>query len=137
MVAVRISKESGREDLQHTAGLLVAIREPSRGQWWTKVVARSRSIKPQDVTIGGWNAFVFDKPMKTTPGKTYVLTLYNFDYIGGGKTRLRDGLTGDHSWYVNTNNGVQTVYPNGGISPASEIDLAFKVYGTVAPLPKE
>ena len=73
--------------------------------------------------------------MKVTPGETYVLTVYNKDYIGGGETRLKDGLSGDHAWYLNSGPADSGDYPNGGITPGQEIDLAFKVYPEVGPLP--
>ncbi len=135
MVAIRVAKESGRPELTHTTGLSVAIRKPRGAQWWTPILARSRRLKPDEVNIGGWNAFVFDKPVKVTPGETYVLTVYNFDYVGGGPLRLRKGLSGDHSWYLNSGLGQPGGYPNGGCAPNLETDLAFKVYSRKGPLP--
>ena len=135
MVAVRVSKESGRDGLVHTNGLMVAVRKPSAASWWTKWLGASRILKPEAVKIGGWNAFVFDKPVSVTPGETYALTVYNRDYVGGGKTRLKEGLTGDHSWYLNSNRGQPSGYPNGSISARDETDIAFKVYHEVGPLP--
>ena len=135
MVAVRVSQESGREGLVHTHGLFVAVRKPSAASWWTESLGASRTLKPEEVKIDGWNAFVFDKPVSVTPGETYALTVYNRDYIGGGKTRLKDGLTGDHSWYLNSNRRQPSGYPNGSISARDEADIAFKVYHEVGPLP--
>ena len=137
MVAVRVSRESAREGLEHTNGLRVAIRKPSDKTWWTSQIGWSRTLSPKDVTIGGWNAFVFDKPVALEPGEIYALTVYNNDYIGGGKTRLKDGLTGDHSWYLNSNRGQMDGYPNGSISPRAETDIAFKVYAEAGKLPAE
>ena len=137
MVAVRVSQESAREDLEHTYGLRVAIRKPTDQSWWTKWIAFSRTLAPQNVTIGGWNAFVFDKPVAVEPGRMYALTVYNNDYIGGGKTKLKEGLTGDHCWYLNSNRGQMGGYPNGSISPREETDIAFRVYVEVGPLPTE
>ena len=137
MVAIRISEESARPELVHTHGLRVAIRKPSDTSWWTQWLAFSRTLAPKDVKIGGWNAFVFDKPVPVTPGETYALTVYNNDYVGGGKTKLKDGLTGDHSWHVNSGRMQTGGYPNGSISAREETDLAFKVYAEKGELPKE
>ena len=135
MVAVRVSAESGQGDLVHTHGLSVVIRKPGEKSWWTEWMGESAILKPHEVQIGGWNAFVFDEPVKVTPGETYVLTVYNKDYIGGGETRLKDGLSGDHSWYLNSGPADVGDYPNGGVTPGQETDLAFKVYPEVGPLP--
>jgi len=136
MVAVRVSKESGRDDLVHTNGLYVVVRKPTAKTWWTKFLGKSRTLKPHKVKVGGWNAFVFDKPVAVTPGETYVLTVYNLDYLGGGPTRLKPGLTGDHSWFLNTNAGHAADYPNGSMSANTERDIAFKVYHDIGPLPE-
>lgn len=135
MVAVRVSEKS--EGYPHTHGLYVAIRKPSETTWWTEFLGNSEPILPQDVNIGGWNAFRFKQPVEVTPGDTYVLTVYNRDYIGGGETRLKDGLEGDHWWYVNSAPAGPKGYPNGGISTGSETDLAFKVYAEEGPLPQD
>ena len=137
MVAVRVSKESGREGLEHTYGLRVAIRKPNSSSWWTKQLGWSRTLSPKDVTIGGWNAFVFDEPVALEPGEMYAITVYNNDYIGGGRTRLKKGLTGDHAWYLNSDRCPMGGYPNGSISPREETDIAFKVYAEVGELPTE
>ncbi len=137
MVAVRVSRESARNDLTHTHGLSVVIRKPGKDSWWTEWMAESSVLKPEDVKTGAWNAFVFDGPVEVVPGQTYVLTVYNKDYLGGGKTRLKDGLVGDHAWYVNSGPGESADYPNGGMDPGQEADLAFKVYAQIGPLPTE
>ena len=59
-------------------------------------------VGPRDLLRG---AAAVPKPVAVTPGETYALTVYNRDYVGGGKTRLADGLTGDHSWYLNSGRG--------------------------------
>ena len=61
-------------------------------------------------------------------------TVYNKDYLGGGATRLKGGLSGDHSWYLNHGPSAQGDYPNGGMSPNDQSDLAFKVYAETGPL---
>ncbi len=132
-VAVRVSEKSA--DFPHTHGLYVAIRKPSETTWWTATVGNSHAILPDDVQIGGWNLCEFEKPIEVTPGETYVLTVYNRDYVGGGKTRLKEGLEGDHSWYLNSAPGRPEGYPNGGISEKTETDIAFKVYAEPGPLP--
>lgn len=136
IVAIRVSRQSSGPELVHTHGLYVAIRRPRGEQWWTESIAASRTLKPEEVKIGGWNAFVFPKPVEVTPGREYVLTLYNRDYLGG-PTRLRPDLTGDHGWYVNTGVGQQGDYPNGSLEPDVLEDLAFKVYADPGPLPGE
>jgi hypothetical protein len=135
MVAVRVSRQSGRPDLKHTYGLYVAIRKPQGDQWWTAALANSRVLKPDQVKIGAWNAFVFDKPVAVTPGELYVLTVYNRDYLGG-PTRMRPELSGDHTWYLNSSVGQPGDYPNGSRSPDELDDLAFKVYAQPGPLPQ-
>lgn len=137
MVAVRVSERSNRSDLVHTHGLSVVVREPSDDSWWTEWLGESRVLEPGEVTIGGWNAFSFDPPLEVTPGRTYVLTVYNKDYVGGGKTRLKDGLTGDHSWYLNSGPGDAGDYPNGSTAAGLGTDLGFKVYSERGPLPRE
>lgn len=137
MVAVRVSEESSRDDLEHTNGLSVVIRKPSGNSWWTEWMRESQVLKPDEVTAGGWNAFSFDEPLEVTPGETYVLTVYNKDYVGGGETRLKDGLTGDHAWYLNSSPGDAGDYVNGGIATHSETDLGFKVYAEAGPLPQK
>ena len=137
LVAVRVSRESARSDLVHTHGLSVVIRKPSDNSWWTEWMGESRVLEPDEVDCGAWNAFVFDEPVAVTPGETYVLTVYNKDYVGGGETRLKDGLSGDHAWYLNSGPDHAGDYPNGSMSPGQESDLAFRVYGEVGPLPAE
>ena len=66
-----------------------------------------------------------------------MLTVYNKDYIGGGETRLKDGLAGDHAWYLNSGPSTVGDYPNGGMGPNEEADLAFKVYPVDGPLPTD
>ena len=136
MVAIRVSRESARPELQHTHGLYVAIRKPSGDQWWTKTIAASRTLKADEVKTGGWNVFVFDKPVAVEPGELYVLTVYNRDYLGG-PTRIRPELTGDHTWYLNTSVGQPGDYPNGSMSPDELEDLAFRVYAQPGPLPHD
>jgi hypothetical protein len=135
MVAVRVSQQSGRKDLVHTHGLSVVIRKPAEDSWWTEWIAESRILKPAEVRIGAYNALRFDKPVSVKPGETYVLTVYNKDYLGGGRTRLKEGLSGDHSWYLNGGPADIGDYPNGSTAPGQETDLAFKVYAEVGPLP--
>jgi hypothetical protein len=113
----------------------VAIRKPQADQWWTASMASSRTLKVEQVKVGAWNAFVFDKPVAVTPGELYVLTVYNRDYLGG-PTRIRPELSGDHAWYLNTSVGQPGDYPNGSMSPDELDDLAFKVYAQPGPLPK-
>jgi len=137
VVAVRVSDESARDDLVHTHGLSVVLREPGGKSWWTEWMGESRVLKPEEVECGAWNAFVFDEPVAVTPGETYVLTVYNKDYVGGGETRLKDGLSGDHAWYLNSGPGRAGDYPNGGMSPGREDDLAFRVDAEPGPLPAE
>jgi hypothetical protein len=137
MVAIRISEESGRADLVHTHGLSVVIRKPSDKSWWTEWMGESRVLKPEEVQLGAWNAFVFDEPVPVTPGETYVLTVYNKDYLGGGPTRLKPGLSGDHAWYLNSGPAHLGDYPNGGMAPGQERDLAFQVCAEVVPVPTE
>ncbi len=72
-----------------------------------------------------------------TPGATYAFTIYNLDYTGGVSPKLQEGLTGDHSWYVNSTPPGGVDYPNGGITPASALDMAFKVYAEAGPLPED
>ncbi|NOZ20712.1 MAG: exo-alpha-sialidase [Planctomycetes bacterium] len=137
MIAVRISKESLRPDLTHTHGLRVVVRKPNEKTWWTKFLSESGTLKPDEVKAG-WNAFVFKKPVEVTPGETYAFTLYNNDFIGGKETRLKDGLTGDHRWYVNGGKPFGSHnYPNGSRDPQVEQDLAFKVYAEEGPLPTD
>ena len=136
MVAIRVSDRSGGEDLLHTNGLSVAIRKPGKTSWWTEFLGASEVLAPAEVKCGGWNAFRFASPVQVTPGETYVLTVYNKDYLGGGPTRLKDGLSGDHSWYLNYGSSVRDEYPNGGMSLSDQRDLAFKVYAEPGPLPK-
>jgi len=57
--------------------------------------------------------------------------------VGGGETRLKDGLSGDHAWYLNAGPGRAGDYPNGGMSPGREDDLAFRVDAEPGPLPAE
>ncbi|MFQ6097192.1 MAG: sialidase family protein, partial [Armatimonadota bacterium] len=135
IIAVRVSEQSAREGLKHTYGLYVAIRKPNEQTWWTPFLGRSRVLRPDEVRIGGWNAFVFDEPVEVTPGETYVLTVYNLDYVGGGATRLKEGLSGDHSWFINAGPGKVGDYPNGGMGGNVEEDLAFKVYAEEGALP--
>ncbi len=130
MVAVRVSRHSAR--FEHTNGLYVAIRKPGEESWWTEFLGRSKPIVPADVKLGGWNAFEFDPPVAVEPGEVYVLTVYNRDYTGGGETKLVEGLTGDHSWVLNSGDN----YPNGGIGPERTLDIAFKVYAEPGPLPE-
>ena len=137
MVAIRVSKESGRKGRVHTHGLFVAIRKPAPHSWWTESIGRSRTLAAGKVTIGGWNAFVFDKPVPVTPGGTYALTVYNEDFVGGPNVHLRPGLTGDHDWYLTSGDGYTADYPNGSISANTERDIAFKVYAETGPLPDE
>ncbi len=134
MVAIRVSEESCREDLTHTHGLSVAIRKPSKTSWWTKILGESEVLAAAEVKCGGWNAFRLASPVEVTPGETYVLTVYNKDYLGGGTTA--EGLSGDHSWYVNYGLSVSGGYPNGGVSPSDQTDLAFKVYSEAGSLPE-
>jgi len=134
-VSVRVARESADPELTHTHGLYVAIRKPGPKSWWTEMLGRSRPLKPGAVEIGAWNAFVFEEPVAVTPGETYVLTVYNLDYVGGGKTRLKDGLTGNHAWYVNSGAEQLTGYPNGGMSTTDETDLAFRVHAQRGPVP--
>jgi hypothetical protein len=73
-----------------------------------------------------------------TPGEVYALTVYNADWLGANgrlPTRLKPGLTGDRSWYLNTSAGETGDYPNGSIGPDEIEDLAFKVYAELGPLP--
>ncbi len=137
MVAIRLSKESADPKLTHTYGLSVVIRKPKGNSWWTEWLGESRVLKPDSVKCGAWNAFVFDRPVEVTPGETYALTVYNKDYLGGGETRLKDGLTGDHKWHVNSGPGNVGDYPNGGMAANITEDLAFKVHGTIEELPKD
>jgi hypothetical protein len=99
------------------------------------VLGRSRGVKPRDVRIGGWNGFVFDKPVKVTPGEAYVLNVYNLDFTSGPKPKLKKGLQGNHTWYVNSGPGDVGDYPNGSFSRYSFEDLAFKVYARPGALP--
>lgn len=135
MVGVRVGRESARDDLAHTHGLSVALRKPTGSSWWTTTLGESTVLRPAEVMCGGWNAFRFARPVALTPGETYVLTVYNKDYIGGGATRLKDGLAGDHAWYLNSGPSTIGDYPNGGMGPNEEADLAFKVYAVDGPLP--
>jgi hypothetical protein len=137
MVAVRVSEKSESSELEHTYGLSLVIRKPSERSWWTEWMGESKILKPSEVSVGAWNAFVFDEPVEVTPGETYVLTVYNKDYIGGGETRLKEGLAGDHAWYLNSGPGQSGDYPNGSIAPGRETDLGFKVYAEAGPLPRE
>lgn len=132
-VAVRVSERS--EGYPHAYGLHVAIRRPGETSWWTEILAQSRPLLPDEVTIGGWNLFELETPLAVTPGETYVLTVYNRDYTGGGETKLKEGLEGDHRWFINTGQGGLDDYPNGGMSDVSGTDLAFKVYAEPGPLP--
>jgi hypothetical protein len=134
-VAVRVSRQSESPDLEHTHGLSVVIRKPSQSSWWTEWMGESRVLKPEEVKVGAWNAFAFDQPVDVIPGETYVLTVYNKDYVGGGETRLKEGLSGDHAWYLNSGPGETGDYPNGSMAPGREEDLAFKVYAEAGPLP--
>jgi len=136
MIAVRISRSSMRPDLTHTCGLYVVLRKPTAKTWWTRFIASSGTLKPGEVKPG-WNAFVFDKPVEVTPGETYVFTLYNKDFVGGKGTRLKEGLTGNHVWYVNCGRPGMSDYANGGIGPSLDVDLAFKVYPEEGPLPSD
>jgi hypothetical protein len=138
MVAIRVAKESASPGLVHTHGLYVAIRKPEGDRWFTKILAATRPLKPEEVKTGGWNAFVFDPPVTVTPGEVYALTVYNADWLGANgrlPTRLKPGLTGDRSWYLNTSAGETGDYPNGSIGPDEIEDLAFKVYAELGPLP--
>ncbi len=131
-IAVRIG--SGSEKYEHTYGMYVALRMPNGNQWWTKFIGQSEKKKPDEIKVNGWNAFRFDPPVKVEPGKLYVMTVYNLDYIGGVPgTPLKEGLTGEHFWRLNSGLG----YPNGGIGPGSETDIAFKVYAEPGPLPED
>ena len=136
MIAVRMSRDSAQSELTHTHGLYVALRKPQDGKWWTASFASSQTIPIETVRIGGWNAFVFPKPVPVTPGEIYAFTLYNKDYLGG-PTRIKPGLTGDHAWFVNTSQGQLGDYPNGSYDPLQIEDLAFKVYGEPGPLPAD
>ena len=129
MVAVRVSRHSTR--LEHTHGLYVAVRKPGEATWWTEFLGRSNPLSPSQVKMDGWNAFHFDPPVSVEPGEQYVLTVYNRDYTGGGETKLVEGLTGDHSWVLNSGDN----YPNGGIGPERSLDIAFKVYAEAGSLP--
>ena len=137
MIAVRIGKESMSPGLTHTHGLRVVVRKPRGKTWWTKFIETSNTLKPDEVKAG-WNAFVFEKPVDVTPGELYAFTLYNNDFIGGKETRLKDGLTGDHRWYVNCGKpyGLRD-YPNGSRDPQVDQDLAFKVYAEEGELPSD
>lgn len=138
MVAIRVSDRSADSQLTHTHGLSVVLRKPSaEGNWWTAWLGESAVLGPQAVECGAWNAFAFDPPILIEPGETYVVTVYNKDYVGGGETRLKDGLSGDHRWFLNSGTGGAGDYPNGGITSDLCEDLAFKVYGTAGPLPAE
>ena len=134
-VAVRVSEQSS--DYPHANGLYVAVRKPSGTTWWTKMLGNSQTLKPEQVKVGGWNMFRFAEPVALTPGETYVLTVYNRDYVGGGKTVLVKGLQGDHFWYLNSSPPGPTGYPNGGISRGQGTDIAFKVYAEEGPLPRD
>ena len=137
MVAIRVSAESGLKGRLHTHGLYVAIRKPRPGGWYTKVIGTSRRLKPEQIQMGGWNAFVFDKPVPVTPGETYALTVYNEDYTGGVGPKVRPELKGDRDWFLNSGDGALKDYPNGSIDPNTDIDIAFKVYAEPGPLPRE
>lgn len=134
MIAVRVSEQS--EGYPHTHGLYVAVRKPNATSWWTEFLGKSEPLKPDEVKIGAWNAFRFEEPVEVTPGETYVLTVYNLDYTGGGETKLKPGLEGDHWWFVNSAPPGPHGYPNGGVSTRGETDLAFKVYAEQGPLPE-
>ena len=136
MVAVRVSERSAEPDLEHTHGLSVVVRKPNGNSWWTEWLGESNVLAPEEVSIGGFNTFVFNEPVPVTPGETYVLTVYNKDYVGGGETRLKDGLSGDHAWYLNSGNPRSADYPNGGVAPGREADLGFKVYDEIGALPE-
>ncbi|MEW6357275.1 MAG: sialidase family protein [Planctomycetota bacterium] len=137
MIAVRISKESVRPDLTHTHGLRVVVRKPNDKTWWTEFIGESKTRTPDEVKPG-WNVFVFEKPIEVAPSETYALTLYNNDFIGGKETRLKDGLTGDHRWFVNCGRPYGPHdYPNGSLDPDSDQDLAFKVYADEGALPND
>ena len=137
MIAVRVSEKSSDPELIHTNGLSVAVRKPGTGSWWTKILGASKVLKPAHVRCGAWNAFVFDPPLTVTPEEMHVLTVYNKDYTGGGETKLKDGLEGDHRWFINTGQGGVDDYPNGGIGPTRFQDLAFKVYSEPGELPSD
>jgi len=137
MVAIRVSGESADPNLTHTDGLSVVIRKPKGDSWWTEWLGESRVLRPQEIKCGDWNAFIFDKPVDVTAGETYAFTVYNKNYLGGGKTRLKDGLTGDHSWRINAGPGRVGDYPNGGMAANLAEDLAFKVYEMVEDLPED
>ena len=136
MVAIRVSSESGRKDLTHTYGLSLALRKTRGKSWYTESMGYS-SLKAEEIKIGGWTAFVFEEPVIVKPMETYALTIYNRDYTGGAKSRVKDELTGDHSWYINSGPGNVGDYVNGSISPKQRTDLAFKVYGKIGPLPEK
>ncbi len=140
MIAIRVAKDSADPRLTHTHGMHVAVRRPEADRWFTKAMASSRMLKPEEVNIGGWNAFVFDPPVHVKPGDLYAFTVYNSDWLGATDTlptRLRPGLTGDRSWFLNTNAGQTLDYPNGSVSPDETDDLAFKVYAQPGPLPSD
>jgi hypothetical protein len=140
MIAIRVAKESADPGPSHVNGLHVAVRKPEGDRWFTKTLAASQPLRPDQVKIGGWNAFVFDPPVHVTPGELYALTVYNADFLGAdGKlpTRLKPGLTGDHGWYLNTSAGQPGDYPNGSLDPDETDDLAFKVYPEPGPLPAD
>ncbi len=128
-VAVRVDEESRGHE--HTYGLFCVIRKPEGGIWWTKSMGNSETLKPDEVKIGGWNVFRFRPPVKVTPGETYVLTVYNADYIPN-PIRLRPGLRGDHFWYLTAN---IEGYPNGSLYGHYGLDLGFVVYSKVPPGP--
>jgi len=134
-VAIRVDEKSASEALVHTNGLFAVIRKPSDKTWWTNPLGKSRLLKPSEIKIGGWNLFVFDEPMEVKPREFYVLTIYNADYAQVG--RLRKGLTGDHTWFLNYDRSGYDSYPNGGIAPDRTEDIAFKVYSELGRLPED
>ena len=135
MVAVRFSEKNA--ECEHTHGLQGVIRKIDGASWWTEWLANTDTLTPEEITAGGWTAFRFDPPLEVEPGEAYAFTLYNKDYTGGPSPELREGMTGDHAWYVNSGQPGPDDYPNGGVSPTSGVDIAFKVYGEERDLPED
>lgn len=99
-------------------------KRPDRDPWETRQVEL-----PPFASMGGFGRGC------VLPDDTILKPVYNKDYLGGGRTRLKEGLSGDHSWYLNGGPDDTGDYPNGSTAPGQETDLAFKVYADLGPLP--